>query len=79
MIIEYEIYGCMLRLDFQNDVLLFEHLKNHIGRIINHDMIDELIDYEAPEWVDFRELDAFAHICVSGTGGGNHACGRGSK
>lgn len=33
----YEIYGCTLKLEFQNDLLLLEHLKNHVGKIVEQD------------------------------------------
>lgn len=33
----YEIYGCTLKLEFQNDLLLLEHLKNHVGKILEYD------------------------------------------
>ncbi len=37
MKLNYEIYGCTLKLEFQNDLLLLEHLKNYVGKIIEQD------------------------------------------
>lgn len=37
MKLNYKIYGCTLELEFQNDLILLEHLKNQVGKFIEQD------------------------------------------
>lgn len=37
MKLNYKIYGCTLKLEFQNDLILLEHLKNQVGKFVEQD------------------------------------------